>query len=453
MECCHVVADFDYMTDKQDNRLQKSVSCVILFVVKETSNDIILPMAKGCDEMRWTRKMMVMALVVLMLAAQGFMGRTAGAVGKPVVGDTQVKLTVEGETELPGNFYLSFAFSRNLIMLDGKGNIVWSKHEEQPEEGSSTGWWDFKKHVVDGRTYYSYHDETGNYDTYGLLGYAPGERVILDENFNEVKRITLEASDVTAKGDPVDGHDFLMIDLDHYILSAYLHDTVYNIPGHEQGSKVVYSYLQEVDHGKVVWDWKSIDYPELARFTVTDAVEDVNDFANERTDVPDYVHFNAMDLDPDGHLICSLRHINSILCLDRTKRSDQILWKLSGGADEFGLTESQKTSCQHYVIVDGGYLTAFDNNNRGKETRIVSYAVDAEKRKANAVRMYAFPGKFSYACGSVQHLPGDIYVIGWGWTVRDAECMSVYDFSKGQKLMSVTLGNPKNNTYRCVYYD
>ena len=57
-------------------------------------------------------------------------------------------------------------------------------------------WWDFKKHVVDGKTYYSYHDQTGTYDGYGLDGFAPGERVILDENFNEIKRITFEPSDV-----------------------------------------------------------------------------------------------------------------------------------------------------------------------------------------------------------------------------------------------------------------
>lgn len=44
-------------------------------------------------------------------------------------------------------------------------------------------------------------------------------------------------------------------------------------------------------------------------------------------------------------------------------------------------------------------------------------------------------------------------VIGWGWATTDAECMSVFDVSTGEKLMNVTLGDPKNITYRCVYYD
>ena len=29
----------------------------------------------------------------------------------------------------------------------------------------------------------------------------------------------------------------------------------------------------------------------------------------------------------------------------------------------------------------------------------------------------------------------------------------VYNFATGKKLMSVTLDNPKNITYRCVYYE
>lgn len=403
--------------------------------------------------MNKTCQKLVMGVTVLMLAVWGTFGNIAGAAKKPVVAEGLAPIAVKGDTNLPGNFFLSFAFSRNLIMLDGKGNIVWSKHEEETKPGAHTGLWDFKKHKVKGKTYYSYHDQTGDHDKFGIAGFAPGERVILDEHFKEVKRIRFEKSDVTAKGDPLDGHDFLLIDLDHYILSGYIRDKVYNIPGYAQGAQLVYSYLQEVDHGKVVWDWKSIDYPELYGYTVTDAEPTVDDFANQKNASPDYVHFNAMRLDESGNLICSLRHLNSILCLDRTKRKDQIVWKFSGRGDEFGLAEQDKTSSQHYVTVDGDYITVFDNNNRSKQTRIASYVLNIAEKKAELARFYSFPGKFSEACGSVQHLPGDVYVIGWGKATKDNECMSVHDFSTGRKLMSVSLKNPMNFTYRCVYYD
>ncbi len=360
--------------------------------------------------------------------------------------------TVEGSTDLPGNFYISFVYSRNIMMLDGKGNVVWSKHEEQPTEDATTGWWDFKKHVIDGKTYYSYHDQIADYDNFGFEGFAPGDRVILDENFNEVKRIRFEQSDTVEKDHPLDGHDFYMIDLDHYFLSGYLKDTIYNHPDYPEGSSVVYSYIQEVDHGKAVWDFKTIDYPELYDLVVTDGSDTADDFANEKTDVPDIVHFNAMRLDDEGNLVCSFRHLSTILCLDRTKKTDQIKWKLSGKGDDFGLSEDQKTSCQHYVTVDGDNVMVFNNGNRSQKTDIRIYSLDKKNMKATDVKILEVPGRFSSACGSVQNLSGDIYTIGWGRNEIDTKCMSVYDFASDKELLSVTLDNP-GLAYRCVYYE
>ena len=392
----------------------------------------------------------LLALAVSLCACGG--AASSGGSREPVVAEGLPAFTVTGETDLPGNFYLSFVYSRNNIMLDGKGNVVWSKHEDQPED-SHTGWWDFKKHEIDGKTYYSYHDQIGTYDNFGFAGFAPGERVILDEDFNEVKRITFEESDTVEKGHPLDGHDFLMIDLDHYILSGYLHDTVYNHPDYPDGADVVYSYLQEVEDGQVVWDWRSIDYPELYDLVDTAGDDTADDFANEQTDVPDIIHFNAMRLDEDGNLICSFRNLSTILCLDRTKSEDQIIWKLSGKGDEFSLPETEKTSCQHYVTVDQSGICTFSNGNNTGQSRLMSFRIDPETMTAEVIRIYEVPGKFSSACGSFQRLEGEIGVVGWGRMENDSECMSVYDFFSGEKLLSVVLENHNNFTYRCVYYE
>ncbi len=395
----------------------------------------------------------LLMILTLLCACQGTAEAAGSGKKTPVIAEGLPKFTVTGETELPGNFFLSFVYSRNIVMLDGKGNIVWSKHEDQPAEGVLTGWWDFKKHTIGGKTYYSYHDQRAEYDNYGLEGYAPGERVILDEDFNEVKRITFEQSDTVNKGDPLDGHDFLMIDPDHYILSGYLHDTVYNHPGCPEGSQVVYSYLQEVDHGKVVWDWKSIDYPELYDLVVTDASDTANDFANSRTDVPDIVHFNAMRLNDEGDLVCSFRHLSTVLCLDRTKQDDQIKWKLSGIGDEFSLSDDEKMSCQHYVTVDGDRIMVFDNGNKTGRTRLDIYSIDTDTKTAGIFKSFRVQGKFSSACGSAQHISDETYVIGWGRSENDAVCMSVYDFQTGEELLCAELENKNNFTYRCVYYE
>ncbi len=361
--------------------------------------------------------------------------------------------TIDGETDLQGNFYISFVYSKNIMMLDGKGNLVWYKHEAPDVTGVNAGFWDFKKHVVNGETYYSYHDQNTSGDKYGLEGYAPGERVILDSNFKEVKRITFEESSSVYKGHFLDGHDFLMIDLDHYIMSGYIKDRVYNIPGYESGSNVIYSYLQEVKDGEVVWDWRSIDYPELYSLTATDATPTANDFANQYVDAPDYVHFNAMRLNDDGNLVCSFRHLNTILCLDRTKDTDQIMWRLSGFNDEYGLTDDEKTCGQHYVTVDSDNVTVFDNHNSAEATRICSYTIDTNGKVLMDFKKYAIEGKFSSACGSAQHLYGDTYALGWGRSENDSVCMCVYDFATDEQLISMTLANRNNFTYRCAYYD
>lgn len=403
------------------------------------------------NKIRKTVLMTAAAASCLILASCG--KEKAGAAGGTGAVEGLPAYTVEGSTDLPGNFFISFVYTKNLIMMDGKGNVVWSKHEDQPDKDTHTGWWDFKKHVIDGRTYYSYHDQNADCDNYGFAGFAPGDRVIMDENFNEIKRIRFEESDTVEKGHPLDGHDFLMIDPDHYILSGYIKDTIYNHPSYPEGSGVVYSYLQEVDHGKVVWDFKSIDYPELYDLVVTDGSDTADDFANEKTDVPDIVHFNAMRLDDEGNLICSFRHLSTILCLDRTKQTDQIKWKLSGKGDDFGLSDDRKTSCQHYVTVDGENVMVFNNGNRDKKTDIRIYSLDTDNMKADDVKILEIPGKFSSACGAVQHIADDKYMIGWGKSENDGKCMSVYDFASNEELMSVKLENPMNFTYRCVYYE
>ena len=68
-------------------------------------------------------------------------------------------------------------------------------------------------------------------------------------------------------------------------------------------------------------------------------------------------------------------------------------------------------------------------------------------------KSYAIDRKYSSACGDVQRLDDDTLMIGWGHTVNDAICMSVYDFTNDKELLSIELANPQNFTYRCVYYD
>ena len=89
--------------------------------------------------MNRTCRILMMGLAVLVLTAWGTFGNIAGAAKKLVIAEGLPGIAVKGETNLPGNFFLSFVYTRNLIMLDGKGNIVWSKHEDPVKPGVMTG--------------------------------------------------------------------------------------------------------------------------------------------------------------------------------------------------------------------------------------------------------------------------------------------------------------------------
>ena len=372
--------------------------------------------------------------------------------------ETCIKLTITGDSGLPGRFYLSFVYDKIVVCFDGKGNFVWSDSEPQQAADAHAGFWDFKKTVCRNTVYYSYHKQTEGFGADRINGYAPGKRIIMDAGYNIIDCVQLVKSNLL---DPkaslaIDGHDFIMLGKEHFIMSSYQKATVTNIPGHPEPAEVLYSYLQEVKAGKVLWEWRSIDHPELYGLVQTDADPQAADFST----TPDYVHFNSMQIDKDGHLICSFRHLDTIMKLNR--KNGEIMWRLSGKGDQFGLTSVQKSSGQHYArLNDTGYLTAFNNGNAVKSTQINAWKVNQAARKLDAFKTYTLGGKFSLACGSVQHIKDEVYVIGWGWSQNDHECMTVYDFAKGQTLMSVELSatdgevdtSSKHFTYRCAYYD
>ena len=83
------------------------------------------------------------AIVTMVVLVSSDLGKN-----EPVIAEGLPNYTINGVTDLEGNFFISFVYSKNLIMLDGKGNIVWSMHKDPGPDGVQAGCWDFKKHVV-----------------------------------------------------------------------------------------------------------------------------------------------------------------------------------------------------------------------------------------------------------------------------------------------------------------
>ena len=367
-------------------------------------------------------------------------------------------ITTEGSAQTPGDFFLSFINTRSIVKTDNDGNILYYRNEDSEE--TQYGLWDFKTHQIDGKTYYSYHSTYSNPEQIVFTGHNPGERVIMDENYNEVVRINAIATEKNNGDTSLDGHEFLMLGEDHYIVMSYLQVEADNIPDincftgeqleHADNAVLVAAYIQEIDHGEVKFEWLSTEYPELYCMTSSAENEEATNFNNtDPNTYVDYVHLNAIVVDDDGNLVISCRHLNTMIKIDRVGGTGDFIWRLSGIGDDFGLTDEQNTSGQHYLHYYGnGYFSAFNNNNKEGLTNLVLYHLNEDETALAAndsFNVWVVPGTTevepgfpcpphnTYACGSFQII-GDYGVAGWGWNISGDELVTEFSLDDATQI-------------------
>lgn len=343
-----------------------------------------------------------------------------------------------GESSYEGHYFMAIATGgAALYELNNQGEVVFYI-AKSPEEAQGESYRDFKKHVFEnGTVRYSYQRVNGERNG---IGYASGERVILDDKYQELKTITLAQSEFAKEGDPVDGRDFILIDDNHYIMETSQLVLVQNIPeglgASTMGSKVVRTLIQEVKDDKIVFEFTTDSHPEFYGLSVND-----HDYSNTTSQTPDYSGFNRMILDPaDENLIVSFGNLNTIMKINR--ETGAVMWKLSGNGDEFGLSPEQKTSGQtDLAITPEGYLTVFDNGVSTGQTRILKIKLDEVNKKILDYKEYKVPGQTSLAYGSAQKIGDNIevYTIGWGQNKENTVAVSEIDFNTGKKLLEITL--------------
>ncbi|MDP2842904.1 MAG: arylsulfotransferase family protein, partial [Acetobacterium sp.] len=321
--------------------------------------------------------------------------------------------------------------------LNKQGDVVFYI-AKAPEASNGESYRDFKKHVFEnGTVRYSYQRVNG--DSNGI-GFAPGERIILDDQYREIDTITLIQSELAKAGDLVDGRDFILIEDNHYIVEASQLVLVQNVPealgANTMGSKVIRTLIQEVKDDQVVFEFTTDSHPEFYGLSVSD-----NDYSNTTSQSPDYSGFNRMIIDPaDQNLIVSFGNMNTIMKIDRETKA--VIWKLSGNGDQFGMSPEQKTSGQTDLdITAEGYLTVFDNALSTGQTRILKIKLDEVNKKILDYQEYKIPGKTALAYGSAQKIGDNIevYSIGWGLQKEANAAISEIDFNTGKKLFEVTL--------------
>jgi hypothetical protein len=276
-----------------------------------------------------------------------------------------------------------------------------------------------------------------------------GKVYLLDDQFREIGQVTLLPNRDHGSL-PIDPHDFLLLGDDHYVVIAY-HEKTVDLsslnPAWASAAPVVAALIQEIDHGRVVFEWDSTDEASLY-------ADSINGNAFTTTEVSDYVHLNSIQVDPtDGNFILSLRNTSSVLKLDRS--TGATIWTLGGASDQFGLTAQRRFSHQHHARkLDNGVLTIFDNGNNTHPTRIVSFVLDERNKTVTAFDVaYQRPAQQADSAfmGSVTRREGSRYIIGWGGRADTTSTWpAVTEVVDGVPVWSLTFAAATVFSYRAL---
>jgi hypothetical protein len=252
----------------------------------------------------------------------------------------------------------------------------------------------------------------------------------LDTSYNVVD------SFYTGNGYTTDQHELEYLENGHAYLMAY--DTVYVnmnllLPGADTNAMVIGLIVQEIDANKnVIFQWRSWDY-----IPITDCLN--QDLFN---DTIDYVHGNAIELDTDGNILISSRHLNEITKINRV--SGNIMWRLGGLKNQFSfINDSIKFNFQHDIRrLKNGHITLFDNGNSHTPSfsRAVEYEINEQAKTAKLIWQYRnTPDVFGAFMGNVQRLENGNSVIGWGGTIFGPIPTVTEVSSNGTKLFEMKL--------------
>jgi hypothetical protein len=228
-------------------------------------------------------------------------------------------------------------------------------------------------------------------------GLGDGEFVLVDETYREAARIRTVAR-------PADLHELVLTPEGRAF--AFAMDLT-----SREGRAIADMLIQEVDveTGRLRWEWRASDHIGL-----DESVEPVP------ADGPwDWIHLNAIAVEPGGDLLLSARHTDTIYRIDR--RSGDVRWRLGGGRSDFELPAAARFAAQHDVrrLADGT-LSLFDNGTKDpKATEPVSRGLvlrlDEAARTASIVRELRPPHpSVSSSQGNLTVRADGTAFIGWG---------------------------------------
>jgi hypothetical protein len=242
----------------------------------------------------------------------------------------------------------------------------------------------------------------------GLMTYLPSA---MKKMFAMDATFTVVDSFSTGNGYETDPHEGRMLPNGHVLLMSYDPQPVdmsQVVPGGNPDATVIGLVIQEVDDQQnVYFQWRSWDH-----FEITDASHQDLTAASI-----DYVHGNAIEIDDDGNLLISSRHLDEITKIDR--ETGDVLWRWGGKRNQFAfIDDTLGFNYQHAIRrIANGHYTLWDNGNwhEPRFSRALEYRLDQEAKTAELVWQHREdPDVYSVAMGYVQRLDNGNTLIAMG---------------------------------------
>ncbi len=224
-------------------------------------------------------------------------------------------------------------------------------------------------------------------------------------------------------GGPTDHHDLVPLPGGHALLLTYEPQAGVTVPGAPAcataAGDVWWSNIEEVDAaGMLVWSWHSRDHltPADSTYLPVQAIPGC-----------DLQHADSLDVAPNGDVIVSMRHLDSVLRIRRNPGGADdgaIVWRLGGPNSSFTFVDDpyRGPARQHDARLGAdGVLTVVDNRTgrAGETGRAVAYRLDEAAGVARLVWSSPFTAPvtgepWSSGLGSVRRQPDGHTVVGWG---------------------------------------
>ncbi len=284
----------------------------------------------------------------------------------------------------------------------------------------------------------------------GQISYSTANKFrLMDSSFTIIDSVRCKAGIIP------DDHDMQVLPNGHFLLIGYENVTMdlssYNLfsgtgaPGSTTAT-VRFGVIQEQDANKnIVFEWHSKDY-----FSFVDMD---TKWLSSPTFV-DFTHFNAVELDTDGNILVSSRHLNEITKINRT--TGAVMWRLGGNANQFTFTnDTEMFKAQHDIRrITNGNITLFDNGEPGvpfHPATAKEYQLDETTLTATLVWSYVNePSIYSTAMGNVQRHANGNTLINYGW-YRGSNTLFTVVNPSGAKVFELSFPDSLRS-YRSFYY-